>query len=99
MSLMSGLRVPQHIIREQIASAVNIIVQIARLPGGRRAVTHIVEVDGYESEQVLTQAIFEPDAGTNNIAATGINASFLARDEFISRKGSISLEASHDVLS
>jgi len=99
MSLMSGLSVPQHIIREQIASAVNIIVQIARLPGGRRAVTHIVEVDGYESEQVLTQAIFEPDAGTNNIAATGINASFLARDEFISRKASISLEASHDVFS
>lgn len=98
MSLMSGLTVPQHIIREQIASAVDIIVQIVRLPEGRRAVTHIIEVDGFESEQVLTQTIFEPHAETGNIAPTGIKASFLSRNKPVVSEGPLSLEVNHDSL-
>jgi len=46
MSLMSGLDLPARAIRDQIASAVNLIVQQARLPDGSRRVTHIAEVTG-----------------------------------------------------
>jgi pilus assembly protein CpaF len=79
MSLMGGLMVPQHIIREQIASAVNLVVQIVRRPDGKRMVTQIVEVDGFESDQVLTQPIFEFHGNTEKISATGIKASFLVQ--------------------
>ncbi|MDF1535007.1 MAG: ATPase, T2SS/T4P/T4SS family [bacterium] len=98
MALMGGLAVPQHVIREQIASAVNIIVQIVRLPGGRRAVTHIVEVDGYESEQVLTQPIFEPDGDEGGAAATGIQASFLSGSDIMEKVHSPSMEVRSNAL-
>ncbi len=46
MSLMSGLDLPARAIRDQIASAVHLIVQQARLPDGSRRITHISEVRG-----------------------------------------------------
>ncbi len=45
-------------IRQQIASAVNIFVQISRFPDGSRRVTHVTECCGMEGEQVITQDIF-----------------------------------------
>ena len=50
LALMSGLDLPVRAIREQIASAVHIIVQQSRLPDGSRKVTHITEVTGMEGE-------------------------------------------------
>jgi len=47
MALMSDVRLPLEALRAQIASAVNIVVQTARGPEGRRWVTHISEVRGY----------------------------------------------------
>jgi len=58
MTLMSGLDLPVRAIREQIASAVDMIVQQRRFPDGSRRVTHITEVTGMEGEIVQLQDIF-----------------------------------------
>ena len=58
LTLMSGLDLPVRAIREQIASAVDIIIQQSRLPDGSRKVTHISEVVGMEGEIIQLQDIF-----------------------------------------
>jgi pilus assembly protein CpaF len=58
MVLMAGMDLPVRAIREQIASAVDIIVQQTRFSDGRRRVTAIVEVDGMEGDVILTQPLF-----------------------------------------
>jgi pilus assembly protein CpaF len=58
MVLMAGMDLPVRAIREQIASAVDIVVQQTRFSDGRRRVTSIVEVDGMEGEVILTQPLF-----------------------------------------
>lgn len=58
MTLMSGLELPIRAIREQIASAVHLIVQQSRFPDGSRKVTHITEVTGMEGDIVQLQDIF-----------------------------------------
>jgi len=78
MSLMADIDLPLQVIREQIASAINIIIQVSRMAGGRRVVTSILEVDGIEIEQVLTQPIFEYQSLRSTLESTGIQASFLA---------------------
>jgi pilus assembly protein CpaF len=59
MVLMSGMDLPVRAIREQIASAVDLIVHIARFSDGTRKVTRVTEVVGLEGEQVTMQDIFE----------------------------------------
>jgi len=59
MVLMSGMDLPVRAIREQIASAVDMIVHEARLSDGTRKITRITEVLGLEGEQVVMQDIFE----------------------------------------
>ena len=58
MILMAGTNLPQRAMREQIASALDVIVQVQRLSDGGRRVTSIVEVVGMEGEMVTTQEIF-----------------------------------------
>ncbi|HEY0686305.1 MAG TPA: ATPase, T2SS/T4P/T4SS family [Steroidobacter sp.] len=58
MVLMAGMDLPVRAIREQISSAVNIIVQLTRFSDGRRRVVSIVEVDGMEGDVILTQPLF-----------------------------------------
>ncbi len=63
MVLMAGLELPQPAIREQIASAVDLILQQERLPGGKRKVVSIAEVlssqeEGWENLQINTKEIF-----------------------------------------
>jgi pilus assembly protein CpaF len=58
MTLMSGLDLPIRAIREQISSAVHMIVQQSRFPDGSRKVTHITEVTGMEGEIVQLMDIF-----------------------------------------
>jgi pilus assembly protein CpaF len=58
MVLLSGMELPVRAIREQIASAIDLIVHTGRIKGGRRAVTSIVEVSGMNESQILTQEIF-----------------------------------------
>jgi len=58
MVLMSGMELPLRAIREQISSAVDLIVQQSRMPDGTRKITHITEVTGMERDVILTQDIF-----------------------------------------
>ena len=56
--LMAGMDLPLRAIREQIASAVHVIVQLSRLKDGTRRVTHITEVLGMEGDVVTLQDAF-----------------------------------------
>jgi pilus assembly protein CpaF len=58
MVLMAGMELPAKAIREQIASAVDLIVQQSRLKDGSRKITYITEVQGMEGEVVTLQDIF-----------------------------------------
>ncbi len=87
MSLMAGVNLPDKAIRQQIASAVSVIVQIARLSDGTRRVTQISEVTGVSDDMVTLQDIFVFDRlgiGANNrvlgrFRATGIRPTFAER--------------------
>lgn len=57
--LMSGMELPSKAIREQIASAINLIVQVSRFPDGLRKILKISEIAGMESETITLQDIFE----------------------------------------
>ncbi|MBU0969648.1 MAG: CpaF family protein [Proteobacteria bacterium] len=58
MVMMSGMELPDQAVREQIASAIDIVVQQARFPDGSRKITHITEITGMESGTVQMQNIF-----------------------------------------
>ncbi|MRR51317.1 MAG: CpaF family protein, partial [Rhodocyclaceae bacterium] len=58
MTLMSGLDLPIRAIREQISSAVHIIIQQSRFPDGSRRVTHVTEIVGMEGDMIQLQDIF-----------------------------------------
>lgn len=59
--LMAGMDLPLSVVRKQIVSAVNLIVQQARLRDGSRKVTNITEITGMEGEVVVMQDIFKFD--------------------------------------
>ncbi len=58
MVLMTGYQLPLRAIREQIASAVDLIVHTARLKDGTRKIVNITEIFGIEDDEILTQDIF-----------------------------------------
>jgi pilus assembly protein CpaF len=58
MVLMAGMELPVKAIREQIASAVDLIIQQSRLRDGSRKITYITEVQGMEGEIITMQDIF-----------------------------------------
>ena len=86
MVLMAGVDLPQRAIREQLASAINLIVHQARLKDGTRRITHITEVTGMEGEIITLQDIFVFDfrAGIDEhggyrgeLKSTGLRPHFL----------------------
>src|SRR5712671_298892 len=87
MSLMAEINLPDKAIRQQIAAAVSVIVQVARLSDGSRRITQISEVTGVSDEMVTLQDIFVFDRlgiGPNNrvlgrFRATGMRPSFAER--------------------
>jgi len=58
LALMSGMDLPLEVIRRQIASAVQLIIQQSRLKDGSRKVIQITELQGMEGNQVTLQDIF-----------------------------------------
>ena len=86
---MSGVDMPPRSARAQIASAINVVVQIARLADGRRKVTSLSEIVGMEGETITMQEIYRykvtgRDADGKVIGhfeATGIRPKFLADAE------------------
>jgi pilus assembly protein CpaF len=59
MMLLSGVNIPQRAMRQQIASALNIIVHVSRLSDGSRKIMRISEISGMEGEMVMMQDLFE----------------------------------------
>ena len=55
---MSGLQIPNEAVRKYISSAVNVIIQIARLVDGSRKVISLQEITGMEGNVITTQEIF-----------------------------------------
>lgn len=89
LTLMAGMDLPLRVVREQIASAVDLIVQTSRLRDGSRKVTAITEVAGMEGETIVMTDIFKFDqtgVGNNdqvlgNFKPTGIRPMFSPRIE------------------
>jgi pilus assembly protein CpaF len=82
MCLMAGVDLPSRSIREQIASAIHLVVQQARLRDGSRRITYITEVLSMEGDIVTTQDLFTYDyrgsEGAGGILVpTGIRPTFL----------------------
>jgi pilus assembly protein CpaF len=61
MFSMANLNIPERAIRQQIASAIHLVVQIARLPDGTRKVISISEITGMEDDSIWMQDIFTFD--------------------------------------
>ena len=86
--LMAGMDLPLRAIREQVSSAVDLIVQVTRLRDGTRRVTHVTEVQGMEGDVVTLQDafLFDYSAGVDaqgrflgKPVPTGIRPRFLDR--------------------
>jgi pilus assembly protein CpaF len=58
MIAMAGYDIPMRALRTQVASAIQLIVQATRLPGGKRKVTRVSEISGMEGEQITMHDIF-----------------------------------------
>jgi pilus assembly protein CpaF len=88
MMLMAGINLPERALREQVASALDVIVQLTRLSDGSRKVVEFAEVTGMEGTTITTQTIFKFDQrGVENgkvigeFVATGVMPSFMDRLE------------------
>src|SRR5690606_20692624 len=85
MTLMSGCDLPVRAIREQMASALDLIVHLPRLRDGTRRITHISEVQGMEGDVITLQDVFLFDFGMGidehgkfkgHLKATGVRPKF-----------------------
>lgn len=88
MVLMAGMELPHRAIREQVASAIDLIVQLARFRDGSRRVVSITEVQGMEGDVITTADVFKfEQSGFENgrvigrLRPTGIRPKFMNRIE------------------
>jgi pilus assembly protein CpaF len=88
MCLMAGMDLPQRAIREQIASAVEMIIQQTRLRDGQRKISKVTEIQGMEGDVVTMSDLFEfeqtsIEAGKviGRIRPTGLRPKFIDRIE------------------
>ena len=86
MILMTGYDLPMRAIREQMASAIDLIVHTARLKDGTRKVVNITEVYGIDDDEILTQDIFVFEQSdfvdgkiVGELKPTGIRPTFMAQ--------------------
>ena len=89
--MMAGMELPQRAVREQIASAIHVVVQLSRLRDGTRRVTHITEIQGMEGDTVTLQDafLFDWDAGVDartgrfrgTTVSTGVRPKFMDKFE------------------
>ncbi len=93
MMLMAGLNLPERALREQISSALDIIVQLARLSDGSRKLVELSEVIGMEGPTITSQLIFRFDQTgfesgkvLGDFVATGVRPAFLDRLERYGQK-------------
>lgn len=82
MVLMAGIELPDKAVREQVASALHLIVHLTRMPNGSRAVTNITEVVGMEGPTVTLQDVYAwdysagEDGSGGHLRPTGIRPQF-----------------------
>jgi pilus assembly protein CpaF len=72
MIAMAGFDIPLRALRTQIASAIQLVVQAKRLPGGKRKITSVSEITGMEAEQIQMHDLFlyeQTDVGSDGHAA------------------------------
>src|SRR3954449_3088932 len=89
MIMMAGMELPIKAMRQQIASAVDVIIQANRLQGGPRKVTSITEVCGMEQDIIIMQDVFrykqlgidQNGRAYGQFEATGVRPSFVGRLE------------------
>ena len=89
MALMGGIDFPVRVVREQLASAVQLIIQQSRLRDGSRKITHITEIAGMEGERVVMQDLFrfheegvdEHGKVKGSLRPSGLRPSFQAKLE------------------
>jgi pilus assembly protein CpaF len=89
MIMMAGFELPLKAMRQQIASAVDLLIQANRLQGGVRRITHITEVVGMEQDTIVMQDIYkyqktgidETGRTRGYFEASGIRPSFMERLE------------------
>lgn len=94
LTLLAGVELPVKVVREQIASAVDLIIQESRFPDGSRKVTAITEVAGMEGDTVVLTDIFKfeqtgvaPDGRTlGELKPTGIRPLFSPKLESVGFK-------------
>jgi pilus assembly protein CpaF len=89
MIMMAGMELPMKAMRQQISSAVDLIIQANRLQGGPRKVTSITEVMNMEQDMIIMQDVFrykqlgidQNGRSYGQFEATGVRPSFVARLE------------------
>lgn len=87
MVSMGALNLPSKAVKQQIASAVHLIVQISRMRDGMRRITYISEIVGMEGEVITMQDLFtfqyrgEDENGKiiGDFSCTGVRPHFLSR--------------------
>ena len=88
MTLMAGMDITIRAVREQISSAINLIVQQSRLQDGTRRITHVTEIVGMEGDVITLQDLFVFDIGSTlddqgrvrgRLRATGLRPHFLQK--------------------
>jgi pilus assembly protein CpaF len=89
MIMMAGLELPIKAMRQQISSAVDLIIQANRLQGGPRKITSITEVMGMEQDMIIMQEVFrfkqlgidQNGRSYGQFEASGVRPSFVSRLE------------------
>ncbi|HZQ09029.1 MAG TPA: CpaF family protein [Anaerolineae bacterium] len=88
MVLMSGYDLPLKAIREQISSALDVVIQLERMRDGTRRVVNVSEVQGMEGDVIITQEVFRWEGGgvkdgkvLGQLKATGIRPKFIEKIE------------------
>jgi pilus assembly protein CpaF len=77
MVLMAGFDLPPRAIREQVASALDLIVHVDRFRDGTRRISRVTEVVGMEGDVITLQDIFKYDHASQHLFSTGIRPSFV----------------------
>jgi pilus assembly protein CpaF len=94
MMLLSGISIPQRAMRQQIGSAVNLIIHISRLSDGSRKVMKVSEITGMEGDMIMMQDLYEYVRGepradgkiVGQLRSTGVRSYYAARLEAVGYK-------------
>jgi pilus assembly protein CpaF len=88
MTMMAGMELPQRAIREQIASALHLVVHLERLRDGTRKVTHVTEIQGMEGDVITMTDLFvfdqtgiEDGKVIGRLRPTGLRPKFMEQIE------------------